>query len=129
MDLEPTAREKQFRQEAREWLRAHVERLPSGDTPEGFALCRAWEKKLFDAGWAVVSWPREYGGREASLVEWLIFEEEYYRAGAPQRVSQNGVFLLAATLFEFGTAEQKQRILRRMASAGGVWAAGWAGPN
>ena len=92
------------------------EPLPSGDTAEGFALHRAWEKKLFDARWAVVSWPREYGGREASLFEWLIFEEEYYRAGAPQRVTQNGIFLLAPTLFEFGTEEQKERILPRMAA-------------
>jgi alkylation response protein AidB-like acyl-CoA dehydrogenase len=131
MDLEPTDGERAFRDEARRWLEAHVPRpaLPSGDTPEGFALCRAWEKQLFDAGWAVVSWPRAYGGREASLVEWLIFEEEYYRAGAPQRVSQNGVFLLAPTLFEFGTDEQKRRILRRIAAAEDVWAQGWSEPN
>jgi alkylation response protein AidB-like acyl-CoA dehydrogenase len=129
MDLELTAKERAFRDEARDWLRANVEPLPSGDTPEGFALCRAFEKKLFEAGWAVVSWPREFGGREASLVEWLIFEEEYYRASAPQRVSQNGVFLLAPTLFEFGTTEQKQRILRKMASAEEVWAQGWSEPN
>ena len=62
---------------------------------------------LFDAGWAVVSWPEAYGGRDASLWEWLIFEEEYYRAGGPQRVTQNGIFLLAPTLFEFGTPEQQ----------------------
>ena len=66
-------------------------------------------------GYAVVSWPREYGGREASLWEWLIFEEEYYAAGAPQRVTQNGIFLLAPTIFEFGTQEQKDRILPKMA--------------
>jgi alkylation response protein AidB-like acyl-CoA dehydrogenase len=129
MDLELSASERQFREEAREWLRANVEKLPSGDTPEGFALCRAWERKLFDAGWAVVSWPREFGGREASLVEWLIFEEEYYRAQAPQRVSQNGIFLLAPTLFEFGSEDQKNRILRRMAAAEDVWAQGWSEPN
>jgi alkylation response protein AidB-like acyl-CoA dehydrogenase len=129
MDLELTPRERAFRDEARSWLAANVEPLPSGDTPEGFALCRAWEKKLFDAGWAVVSWPREYGGRDASLVEWLLFEEEYYRSAAPQRVSQNGIFLLAPTLFEFGTEEQKRRILRRMASAEEVWAQGWSEPN
>ena len=105
MDLRESPREADFRREARAWLEANVPRtpLPSGDTAEGFALHVQWEKKLFDARWAVVSWPRAYGGREASLVEWLIFEEEYYRAGAPQRVSQNGIFLLAPTLFEFGT--------------------------
>ena len=73
-------------------------------TPRRASRCIAhWEKRLFEARWAVVSWPKAYGGREASLVEWLIFEEEYYRAGAPQRIAQNGIFLLAPTLFHFGT--------------------------
>jgi alkylation response protein AidB-like acyl-CoA dehydrogenase len=133
MDLELSPSERAFRDEARAWLAANVPSpplpSPSGDTPDGFALCRQFERKLFDAGWAVVSWPREYGGREASLVEWLLFEEEYYRAGAPQRVSQNGIFLLAPTLFEFGTDEQKRRILRKMAAAEEVWAQGWSEPN
>ena len=57
----------------------------------------------------MVSWPVEYGGRGADLLEWLIFEEEYYRAGAPRRVNQNGIFLLGPTLMEFGTPEQKAR--------------------
>jgi alkylation response protein AidB-like acyl-CoA dehydrogenase len=76
-----------------------------------------------------VSWPKEYGGREASLIEWLIFEEEYYRAGAPPRVTQNGIFLSAPTLFEFGTDEQKARILRPMAAAEVMWAQAWSEPN
>ena len=88
-----------------------------------------WEKKLFAAGWAVVSWPKEYGGREASLMEWLIFEEEYYRAGAPSRVTQNGIFLMAPTLFEYGTQEQKDRYLKKMAGAEELWAQGWSEPN
>ncbi len=90
---------------------------------------RDWERRLFDGGWAVVSWPREYGGREATLFEWLIFEEEYYRAGLPQRVAQNGIFLLAPTVFEFGTKEQRDRILPRMAAVEDVWAQGWSEPN
>src|SRR5207248_1702639 len=81
VDLTFTEQEEAFRGEARAWLEANVPRgLPSGDTREGFALHRDWERKLFDARWAVVSWPSEYGGRQASLIEWLIFEEEYYRA-------------------------------------------------
>ena len=62
-------------------------------------------------------------------MEWLIFEEEYYRAGGPQRIAQNGIFLLAPTLFEFGTEEQKDRILPRMASGEDLWAQGWSEPN
>jgi len=131
VDLTFTEEEQAFRAEARTWLEANVPRpaLPSGDTREGFALHKEWERALFDARWAVVSWPQEYGGRDASLMEWLIFEEEYYRAGAPQRVTQNGIFLLAPTLFELGTKEQRNRILPRMASAEETWCQGWSEPN
>jgi alkylation response protein AidB-like acyl-CoA dehydrogenase len=59
----------------------------------------------------------------------LIFEEEYYRAGGPQRVTQNGIFLLAPTVFEFGTKEQQDRILPRMAAAEDLWCQGWSEPN
>ena len=131
MDLDYTPSEEAFRREARAWLEANVPKtpLPSGDTAEGFALHREWEKKLYEARWAVVSWPKKYGGREATLMEWLIFEEEYYRAGGPQRIAQNGIFLLAPTLFEFGTDEQRDRILPRMASGEDLWAQGWSEPN
>jgi alkylation response protein AidB-like acyl-CoA dehydrogenase len=131
VDLTFTEEEDAFRTEARDWLEANVPRpaLPSGDTREGFALHKEWERQLFDARWAVVSWPRGYGGRDAGLMEWLIFEEEYYRAGAPQRVTQNGIFLLAPTLFELGTKEQQDRILPKMASAEETWCQGWSEPN
>jgi alkylation response protein AidB-like acyl-CoA dehydrogenase len=130
MDLTWTPAEDGFRAEARSWLEANAPRnLPSGDTREGFARHLEWEHQLFENRWAVVSWPEEYGGRGASLWEWLIFEEEYYRAGAPQRVTQNGIFLLAPTVFEFGTHEQQDRILPRMAAAEELWCQGWSEPN
>jgi hypothetical protein len=131
MDLTFDEREEAFRAEVRAWLEANrpPEGLPSGDTFEGFEVNRAWERRLYEAGWAVVSWPEEYGGRNASLWEWLIFEEEYFRAGLPQRIAQNGIFLLAPTLFEFGTQEQKDRYLRRMAAVEDVWCQGWSEPN
>jgi alkylation response protein AidB-like acyl-CoA dehydrogenase len=130
MDLSWSEEDEAFRAEAREWLEANVPHgLPSGDTHEGFALHLEWEKKLFDNRWAVVSWPKEYGGREASIWQWLIFEEEYYRAGGPQRVTQNGIFLLAPTVFEFGTPEQQAAILPAMASGEQLWAQGWSEPG
>jgi alkylation response protein AidB-like acyl-CoA dehydrogenase len=130
MDLDESEGEAAFRAEARAWLEAHAPREPfSIDTEAGFARGRQWERALFDARWAVVSWPRELGGRDATLFEWLIFEEEYHRVGAPQRASQNGIFLLAPTLFEFGTDEQKRRILPRMAAAEDCWAQGWSEPG
>src|SRR5688572_21990949 len=131
MDLTETAEEMSFRAEAREWLRANVPPKPllSMDTAEGFEQHRAWERTLHEAGWAVVSWPKEYGGRSASLGEWLIFEEEYWASGAPGRVNQNGLFLLGPTLMEFGTEAQKARFLPRMASSEEIWCQGWSEPN
>ncbi len=131
MDLTWSDTDKAFRAEARAWLEANVPRpgLPSGDTREGFARHLEWERLLFENRWAVVSWPTELGGRGASLWQWLIFEEEYYRAGAPQRVTQNGIFLLAPTIFEFGTPEQQQQILPRMAAAEDLWCQGWSEPG
>ena len=131
MDLTWSAEELAFRHEARAWLTAHVPRpaLPSGDTGEGFAAHLEWERALFDARWSAVSWPSRFGGRDASLWEWLIFEEEYYRADAPQRVTQNGIFLLAPSIFEFGTPEQQERLLPRMAAARDLWAQGWSEPE
>ena len=130
MDLTESASEQAFRAGAREWLTANVPRgLPSGDTREGFALHLEWERLLFASRWAVVSWPERYGGRDASVWEWLAFEEEYYRAGGPQRVTQNGIFLLAPTLFAFGTQEQQDALLPRMASAQDLWCQGWSEPG
>jgi len=131
MDLRYTADEQAFRDEARAWLTEHVpaEPLPSFDTEEGFALHREWERTLHGGGWSAVSWPVEYGGRGADYIKWLIFEEEYYRAGAPGRVNQNGIFLLGPTVQEVGTDEQKTRFLPTMASSEIVWAQAWSEPN
>jgi alkylation response protein AidB-like acyl-CoA dehydrogenase len=131
MDLTLSDSERAFQQEVRAWLSAHVppEPLPSMDTAEGFVAHQEWEAKLAEARLSVVSWPREFGGREASLVEWVIFEEEYYRAGAPGRVSQNGIFLLAPIVFDHGTPEQQARFLPSMGSGEKVWAQAWSEPE
>ena len=106
-----------------------AEPLPSMDTAEGWALHQEWEAQLAEARWSVVSWPKDYHGREASLVEWVIFEEEYYRAGAPGRVSQNGIFLLAPIIFDHGTQEQQDRFLPSMATGEQIWAQCWSEPE
>ena len=131
MNLDFTPDELAFRDEARDWLAANVpaEPLPSMDTAEGFAAHQEWERRLADARWSVVSWPEEFGGRGASLVEWVIFEEEYYRAGAPGRVSQNGIFLLAPIIFDHGTDDQQQRWLPSMATGEQIWAQAWSEPE
>jgi alkylation response protein AidB-like acyl-CoA dehydrogenase len=136
MDLSFTPEQEAFRAEARAWLEANVPSvsrgtgpLPSLDTPEGFEAHRAWERLMFENRWSVVSWPQRYGGRGLGVMEWLVFEEEYWRSGAPLRVGQNGIFLLAPTLLEFGTPEQRERFLPPMASAEEVWCQGWSEPD
>jgi alkylation response protein AidB-like acyl-CoA dehydrogenase len=126
LDFDPQTQ--QFRREVAGWLAEHVPaaRLPSVDTAEGFTQHREWEAKLAEARLAAVSWPAEFGGRAASLLEWLVFEEEYYAADAPVRVGQNGMFGLAPTLLTHGTDEQRARILPPMARGDEVWAQAWS---
>ncbi|WP_406036162.1 acyl-CoA dehydrogenase family protein [Nocardioides sp. NBC_00163] len=128
--LEFTEAEEAFRLEAREWLAANNPgRLPSMDTAEGAVAHREWERTLASGRWSVVAWPEAYGGRDASLTEWVIFEEEYYLAGAPTRISQNGISLLAPIIFGHGTEAQKERYLRDMTDGTLVWAQAWSEPE
>ncbi|MFC0314578.1 acyl-CoA dehydrogenase family protein [Gordonia phosphorivorans] len=131
MDLQFDDAAKAFRAEVRAWLQAHVpaEPLPSMDTAEGFEAHRKWEAEMAADRMSVVSWPEEFGGRDAPLLHWIIFEEEYYRSGAPGRVSQNGIFLLAPTLFEHANPDQLARIMPRMATAEDIWGQAWSEPE
>lgn len=132
MELRYTAAEQAFRAEVRGWLEAHVPPAPLPDfdvSRDGFEAHRAWERTLHAGGWGMVTWPEAYGGRGLDLIRWLIFEEEYYRAGAPLRVNQNGIFLLGPTLIEYGTAEQKARFLPAMAAGDEIWAQAWSEPQ
>lgn len=131
MDLTFDDAAEEFRAQVRSWLADHVptEPLPSMDTAEGFQAHRAWEATMAADRMSVVSWPAEYGGRDEPLLHWLIFEEEYYRSGAPGRVSQNGIFLLAPTLFEHANPQQLARILPRMARADDIWGQAWSEPE
>ncbi len=131
MDLAYTQEHKAFREEVRSWLAANVpkEPLKTFDTAEGFQQHREWEATMNKGRWGMVTWPEELGGRGLDLIQWLIFEEEYYRAQAPTRVNQNGIFLLGPTLMEYGTEEQKARYLPKMASGEEIWAQGWSEPG
>lgn len=131
MNLFYSEQQNNFREEVRTWLQANVPTrvLASLDTPEGFEEHRQWEQHLASGAWSMVTWPKAYGGRGCNLIEWLIFEEEYYRAGAPLRVNQNGIFLLGPTLMEYGSDEQKARFLSRMASGEEMWAQAWSEPD
>jgi alkylation response protein AidB-like acyl-CoA dehydrogenase len=131
LDLTVEPAREAFRAEVREWLAANVpaEPLPSLDTPDGFAAHRDWERRLYDARYAVVTWPERFGGRGVDLLDWLAFEEEYWAARAPIRVSQNGIFLLAPAMFEVATEAQLERFMVPMARADEVWAQGWSEPG
>ena len=131
MDLNYTEAQRAFRSEVRDWLARHVpaQALASYDTREGFEQHRVWEATLADARLSSVTWPEALGGRGSDLFDWLIFEEEYYRANAPMRVNQNGILLLGPTLMEYGSAAQKARFLPPMARCDDMWAQGWSEPN
>jgi len=131
MDLTFDDATEEFRAEVRDFLAANTEAFPtkSYDTAEGFEQHRRWDKVLFDAGLSVITWPEQYGGRDASLLQWVVFEEEYFRAGAPGRASANGISMLAPTLFAHGTTEQLDRVLPKMASGEEIWAQAWSEPE
>ena len=131
MDLHYDAETSAFRDEVRTFLAEHQESFPteSYDTAEGFEQHRHWDRVLFDAGLSVITWPEKYGGRDATLLQWVVFEEEYFRAGAPGRASANGTSMLAPTLFSHGTEEQLDRILPKMASGEQIWAQAWSEPE
>ncbi|MFD5657624.1 SDR family oxidoreductase [Streptomyces hirsutus] len=124
MDLDFSEADEAFRAEVRAWPadRVPATPLPSLESAEGFAAHRSWEAELSADRWSVVSWPEEYGGRGASILHWLIFEEEYFAAGAPGRVSQNGINLLAPTLFEHGTADPQPGTAAYTAAKAGLLA-------
>jgi len=131
IDLTLTPRYEAFRVECRDWLAGNkpTHKLESMDTPVGFEQHREWERTLFDGGWSVPAWPAAYGGRDCDLMEWLIYEEEYWLSGVPGRVSANGISLLAPTIFNFGTTEQQDHFLPRMAAGTDIWAQGWSEPE
>ena len=131
MDLELSPRYVEFRDECRSWLRDNrpSEPLSSMDSAVGFEKHRLWERTLFEGGWSVPAWPAAYGGRDCDLIEWLIYEEEYWLSGVPGRVSANGVSLLAPTIFNFGTQSQQDYFLPKMASGEHIWAQGWSEPE
>jgi alkylation response protein AidB-like acyl-CoA dehydrogenase len=131
MDLDFDEATEDFRTEVRGFLAANRASFPakSYDTAEGFEQHRRWDRVLYDAGLSVITWPERYGGRDATLLQWVVFEEEYFRAGAPGRASANGTSMLAPTLFAHGTEEQLDRVLPKMASGEEIWAQAWSEPE
>ncbi len=135
MDLKPTPQEEQFRAELRTWLHENKPAPFDGDdsTPEGkkayVDYLKAWQKKVFEGGWAGISWPKEYGGRGAGVIEQSIFQEEFALAGVPQLVNSLGLAIIGPTIIAVGTEEQKQRYIAKILSADEIWCQGFSEPN
>ena len=129
MDLTLSPSEEAFRDELRAWLIGnHPGREPDGDLA-GFEFRRAWQRRLHEAGWAGVSWPREYGGRGATLVEQAIYNEEMVRAQAPSAANVLGLAMGGPTVIAHGTEEQKRRYLEPILSASEIWCQGFSEPG
>jgi alkylation response protein AidB-like acyl-CoA dehydrogenase len=135
MDLNLTPQERQFRDELRAWLAAHAPRdwearYPAGQSMEArFAFLRGWQRQVYEGGWTGLSWPKEYGGRGATLMEQAIFHEELARAGAPPLPGILGLALVGPTLIAFGSPAQKQRYLAKILSGEEIWCQGFSEPN
>src|ERR1700724_401878 len=133
MDLNLTADELQFRDELRSWLAANVPKdwneWREKPIEESFPYLRAWQRKLQEGRWAAVSWPKEYGGRGASLMQQAIFWEEMARVEAPPMVNSLGLGLIGPTIIAYGTDAQKKRFVPKILSAEEIWCQGFSEPN
>jgi len=129
VDLTFSDSELAFRDELRAWIEANHPGDAPKDEDEAYAFRRAWQRTLYDAGWAAVHWPREFGGRDASLVEAAIFNEELARARAPFPANVLGLLLAGPTIMVWGDEEQKQRYLNPIMSGEEIWCQGFSEPE
>jgi len=135
VDLNLTPQELRFRDEVRVWFADNVpmdwvKRRNEEESMLGrFEYLRAWQRKLYDAGWAGISWPKDFGGRGAPVMEQVIFIEEMARAEAPPMANVIALGLIGPTIIAFGTPEQKKRYLAKMLSAEEIWCQGFSEPN
>jgi len=135
MDFKFSEEDEKFRHEFRSWLQENIPRdwrsdnELDADTKSEFERRRAWHRKLNDAGWMCINWPREYGGRGATLMQQLIYNQELDRAKAPPTVNFQGIARVGPTLMQWGTPEQKKRYIPRIPSAEEIWCQGLSEPN
>ncbi|CAN5540539.1 acyl-CoA dehydrogenase family protein [soil metagenome] len=131
MDLNPTPDQQVFREEVRAWLADNVpaEPLPPLKSSEELPSYKAWERTLYEAGYAAISWPKEFGGQDADLMTQAIFAEEYARLGAPNRINTLGLGLAGPTLMVHGTKEQQQQWLPGILSCDDIWCQGFSEPD
>ena len=133
MDFSFSKKEEAFRQELRAWLEAN---LPEGwldgtfnmpDDEAGFL--RNWQRKLYEGGYAAIAWPKEYGGRNATLMEEIVYHQEMVRVKAPALINYVGIHMVGPTLMQIGTEEQKQKYIPKILTGEEVWCQGYSEPN
>lgn len=137
MKLSSSAADEQFRREVADWLRANLcgefevirGRGGPGDEHMFVEERKAWEQKLYEGGWTCIGWPREYGGRAATIGQQVIFNEEYARAGGPGRMGHIGETLTGPTLIAFGSEDQKARYLPGILRGEEFWCQGYSEPG
>src|ERR1700723_2903143 len=133
MDLRLTAEETAFRDELRAWLATNAPKdwaeWREKPLEESFPYLRAWQRKLHDGRWAAVSWPKEYEGRSATLMQQALFWEEMARVDAPPMVNALGLGLIGPTIIACGTETQKKRYIPKILSAEEIWCQGFSEPN
>ena len=135
--MQLTAEDAEFRGQIRDWLEANLTgefaALRGAGGPgrehEQFEERLAWYRHLAAGGWTCIAWPAQYGGRDATLAQQVIFHEEYARSGAPARVGHMGEELLGPTLITFGTPAQRERFLPPIAAARELWCQGYSEPG
>lgn len=135
MDFSYPAEVEEFRTELRDWLSQNLTdelvaaRRPAGRDDATIEMLRAWSATMADAGWAAVSWPREYGGRGATVLEQLVYTEETTRARAPMPLNVIGLNNIAPAIMQYGTESQKLTLLPRMMRADDIWCQGMSEPE
>jgi len=136
MDFTFSERELGFAAEARAWLAANVPAAwrrdhcwTRADDPLWREIARDWQRRLYDGGWVAISWPREHGGRGATVIERWLFEEELERAGAPYPPGSANVDMIGQAVLKHGTPAQRERFLLRLLSGADWWCQGFSEPG
>jgi alkylation response protein AidB-like acyl-CoA dehydrogenase len=137
MDFNYSAQDEAFRQELRSWLEANLPKGHKGEpgemlheeSREDWQRRLEWHRKMHAGGWVGISWPKEYGGRGATFIQQLIYQEEIARANPPMLVNGLGIMLVGPTIMQWGTEEQKKRYIPKILSAEEIWCQGYSEPN
>ncbi|TMC14979.1 MAG: acyl-CoA dehydrogenase, partial [Chloroflexi bacterium] len=132
MDFDLTPQERAFKDEVTAWLKANKPDFGDGDENSNRQWVderRAWQRSMFEAGYIGLNWPKEYGGKGATLMEQLLFSQALIETGAPSPINVLALGMLGPTLIAQGNEEQKQRYLPRMLDADEIWCQGFSEPN